>query len=199
MMKSFPGSVLAENQLFHRPIPAMKQTPMPKPTAPATAATALMVVSVYQDVGGREWATELRPRMMQMLGNATIANSSWKLVELEGSESFSEAVSAAILADILVISIRTGEEFPPRLSAWIETWLPRRKRKDGALIAVLGMDAGQTDVSSERLKDYLRSVASRGRLNLTFREPVEVLPPSETETPDDLAFAETSFIHWSKD
>jgi len=154
----------------------MERTPPSKPVAPTPAKSALNVTAVYQDAWGREWATELWLRVTQMMGSDAIANTGWDLVELNRPEVFSEAVSAAAIADVLVISIHAGEQLPPPLCAWIDAWLPRRQRQDGALIALLGTAAGQPDSLSKQTEEHLSTVARRGRLDFLLREHIVALP-----------------------
>ena len=145
---------------------------MPQPAAAPPAGAALNITAVYQDPPGREWAAELLCRMSQLMGDDTIANHAWNIVELDRPEAFSAAVAAATVADVLVISFPAGEQLPSILCAWMEAWLPRRLRRDGTLIALIGVAAGQPDARSEQTEDYLRRVAGRGRLDFQLREYV---------------------------
>jgi hypothetical protein len=158
----------------------MEPTPISKPIAPAQTGSALNVTAVYQDMWGREWARELWLRVTQLMGNDAITNTSWSLMELDRPEIFSEAVSAATLADVLVVSIHASEQLPPRLCAWFDAWVPRRQRQEGALIALLGMTAGQPDGPSKQAEEYLRAVARRGRLDFLLREHVGTFHRSKT-------------------
>ena len=158
----------------------MEPTPISKPIAPAQAGCALNVTAVYQDMWGREWARELWLRVTQLMGNDAITNTSWNLMELDRPEIFSEAVSAATLADVLVVSIHASEQLPPRLYTWIDAWLPRRQRQDGTLIALLSVVAGQPDGPSKQAEEYLRGVARQGRLDFQLREHVEAFHRSTT-------------------
>jgi hypothetical protein len=158
----------------------MKPISLSKPVSPAQAGFALKVATVYQDMEGQEWVAELWHRVTQLMGNDAIVNTSWSLIELDQSAIFSEAVSAASRADVLVVSIHPGEQLSARLCAWIDAWLPRRQRQDGALIALLGMAAGRPDGPAKQAEAYLRNVALRGRLEFLLREQVGALPGSNT-------------------
>ena len=162
----------------------MEPSSISKLITPATPGSALNVTTVYQDLWGSEWATELWCRVTQMMGNDAVIHTSWNLVELGRPEIFSEAVAAAAIADVLVISIPAGEPLPVHLCAWIDAWLPRRRRRDGALIALLGMVAGQPDGLSKQAAEYLSAVARRGRLDFLLREDVDALSGSKTSASD---------------
>jgi hypothetical protein len=172
----------------------MEPTPISKPIALAQAGSTLNVTAVYQDMWGREWARELWLRVTQLMGDDAITNTSWNLMELDRPEIFSEAVSAATLADVLVVSIHAGEQLPPSLCAWINAWLPRRQRQDGALIALLSVVAGQPDGPSKQAEEYLRGVARQGRLDFQLREHVEASHHSNASAPDGSSFPETNPI-----
>ena len=161
----------------------MQSTQILKPVAAKHAGCALNVTAVYEDIRGREWAMELWRRLSQLMGNDAIANNSWSLVELNRPKVFSEAVSAATLADVLVVSFHAGKQLPAVLCAWIDAWLPRRQRQEGALIALIGVTAGQPDAPSEKVEEYLRAVARRGRLDFLLREHVTAATGPATSWP----------------
>jgi hypothetical protein len=151
--------------------------------ASAHNESALNTVAVYQDTRSQEWIRELWDRVTQIMGDQALAHASWSIAELDRPEFLSEAVSAAALADVLVVSIHAGEQLPSRLCGWIDAWLPRRQRQEGALIALMGVSAGQPDASSGKLEKYLRAVAHRGRLDFQLREHITASAKSATAFP----------------
>jgi hypothetical protein len=72
-------------------------------------------------------------------------------------------------ADVILISIHDTKELPTDLCVWIDAWLPRRRLPTGALIALVSVPE-QPDVQTDHTRDYLRSVARRGRLDFLLRE-----------------------------
>ena len=178
------GGFLAEGNFLFQFILVMESISFSKLITPAPPGSALKVTTVYQDVWGSEWATELWCRVTQMMGSDAVIHTSWNLTELGRPVIFSEAVADAMIADVLVISIPAGEPLPAHLCAWIYAWLPRRRRRDGALIALLGMVPGQPDGLSKQAAEYLGAVARRGRLDFLLREHIEALNCLKTAAAD---------------
>jgi hypothetical protein len=173
------GGVLAEKRPFQPPGVVMEPTNIRQrfgKTSPgAAAAPGLKIAGVYQDLKSRAWAEDLWNRVAQLTGPDAVQVAAWTIDELNHAPAFQEAVSAATLADVLVVSIHAGEQLPPGLCAWIDAWLPRRQRRDGALIVLLGVTAGQPDVPLARAKEYLRTIACRGGLDFLLREHIGAL------------------------
>ena len=151
-----------------------------KTSTGAAGSAGLKVANVYQDLKSRAWAENLWNRVVQLSGPDAVLAAAWSIEELNQAQAFQEAVSAATLADVLMVSIHAGEQLPPGLCAWIDAWLPRRQRQDGALIALLGVVAGQPDVPSKQAEEYLRGVARQGRLDFMLHEHVGTFHRSKT-------------------
>jgi len=161
-----------------------------------TAATpALKVAWVYQDLKSRAWTENLWNRVAQLAGPDDVLVTAWALDELKPRPPFQEAVSAATLADVVMISIHASEQLPPGLCAWIDAWLPGRQRRDGALMVLLGVAAGQPEVPLVWTKEYLRAVARRGGLEFLLREHIETLPHPKTSARNEPSDLRTPLIH----
>jgi hypothetical protein len=143
-------------------------TEMP-PGEPNEPQHALRVAIVYQDVLTREWATELWDRVEQLTDRRKIQCKSWNISELAHDGEFPLAVNAAAEADVLVISVRDTGELPLFLHVWIDAWIPRRRGREGALVAILGVPA-QPDAQCGYTRDYLEAVAHRVGLDYLPRE-----------------------------
>lgn len=147
-----------------------------KPAASFPAEATLQVAAVYQDPPGRKRAAALCHRVSQMMGHSAIVSQLWSYAELHQPDIFSQAVSAAVLADVLVISAQAGESCPAVLSTWVEAWSARRQRREGTLIALMSVSAGQSGVQWEKMEAYLRAVARRNRLDFLLREQATTKP-----------------------
>ncbi len=150
----------------------MEPSPIHEPSGAAHPGAALRITAVYHDTSGQEWAGGLWSRLSQLMGDGAIVIHAWNLAELEQPQIFSTAAAAAAHDDVLVVSIQADERIPAALCGWIEAWLPRRQRQDGALIALIGMSAGQPAALLEKAEKYLMDVARRGRLDFLPREHV---------------------------
>ena len=152
-----------------------------KPMAVPAVEATLQVAAVYQDAHGRKRATALCRRVSQMMGDDAIVSHLWSYAELRRPDIFSQAVAAAVLADVLVVSARAGEPCPEILGAWVEAWSARRQRQDGALIALMSVSAGQSAAEWKKMEAYLRSVARRSQLDFLWRE--QATTGSDPSTP----------------
>lgn len=144
-------------------------TPDCSPPAASDGASALNVMAVYQDVQTRERITELRDRVSRSIGRQSLHLRLWSFRDLSEPEIFQEAVVAAMAADVVIVSIRATEKLPARFCGWIDSWVPRRHRLDGTLIALVDV-IGQHGAALELVQTYLRGVAQKARLEFLLRE-----------------------------
>jgi hypothetical protein len=130
---------------------------------------ALHVATVYQDPLTRYWATELWGRVGEFISRKSVGRQSWKIDELTNPRVFADAVQAAAEADVLVISVRDAGDWPASLHVWIDSWLPKRAGRGGALVALIGVP-GRPDSQSGRAHQYLATVAREAGLDFLPRE-----------------------------
>ena len=93
-----------------------------------------------------------------------IRNTWYDMHSLGKIETLQEAVRAALVADVIVISVYAAEELPLGLYVWIDAWLPRRTSREGALTALIGADEPEA-LQSSRTRDYLQAVARKAQLD----------------------------------
>lgn len=125
---------------------------------------SLNIVGVYQDALTRDWALQACRLPVQLFGEEHVETAWYHLDVLDDSAILGEAISAALLADVIVVSVYAADELPLELYAWIDIWLPRRLSRPGALAALVGA-AHPLDVQSVRTREYLHAVARRGRMD----------------------------------
>jgi hypothetical protein len=130
---------------------------------------ALRVVTVYQDPVTRHWAAELWERVGQLLSGEAVCHRSWKIGDLTSPRVFNDAVQAAAEADVLVVAVRDGGEWPMDLPVWVEAWLPRRAGPAGALVALIGVPP-EPEVQPGRAYQYLDTIARKAGLDFLPRE-----------------------------
>ncbi len=112
---------------------------------------------------------ELRDRVSRSIGRQSLHLRLWSSRDLSEPEIFQKAVLAAVAADVVIVSIRATEKLSSRFCGWIDSWVPRRCRHDGALIALVDV-TGCNGAASEHAWKYLRSVAGEARLEFLPRE-----------------------------
>jgi hypothetical protein len=110
-----------------------------------------------------------------LAGKDHIRNKWYDVHSLSDLGILLEAVRAALVADVIVISVHAADELPLGLYVWIDAWLPRRTASEGALTALIGADEPQGP-ESFRTREYLQAVARKGHLDFI---PLFENPPRE--------------------
>lgn len=165
-------SLMQSTTLLNRMAPSAQ-----KASASQKVESALRLTIVYQDPLTRHWAAELWDRVEQLVGQEGVCRQSWKISELANERVFADAVQAAAVADVLVVSVRDAGDLSGELDQWIEAWLPRRAGRAGALVALIGV-APQPDVRSGRSHTFLEIAARRAGLD--FLPSERKLPPNRS-------------------
>jgi hypothetical protein len=157
--------------------------------APTESEYALNIVGVYQDTVTQSWGVPMCRLATQLAGEDHIRNtwfdcgvSSSFIIFNPDVDSLNdigilmETVRAALVADVIVISVYAAEELPLGLYVWIDAWLPRRTSREGALTALIGADEPQ-DLRSFCTRDYLHAVARKAQLDFIplFENRIHVL------------------------
>jgi hypothetical protein len=125
----------------------------------------LKVALSYQDAITRQWALEMYRQVSQLVGADHIHDTWWNTTSLlSDPQLLQDAVVAATLADVIVVSVHAAEELPLDLYVWIDAWLPRRPQRRGALLALIGA-RDQVDTGSSHALDYLQAVARKGNFD----------------------------------
>jgi len=148
------------------------------PIALAEGEHALNVTMVCEDLTTREWATEMWDRVTQMVGKENINVTSWMIRSLARPEILVEAVSSAAQADVIVIAVSAAGKLPIDLCVWIAAWVPRRARRVGALVALIGLPQ-EPDHQAFSTQNFLQLVAHKGGLDFFPRE--HVLPVASAD------------------
>jgi hypothetical protein len=108
----------------------------------------------------------------QLLGEDLVHNNWYDVHSLRDLEILLAAVRAALVADVIVVSLYAADELPLDLYVWINVWLPRRNLREGAFTALIGADRPQ-DSHSVRTHGYLQAVAHKGQLDfIPLLQPV---------------------------
>ena len=141
---------------------------------PTESEYALNIVGVYQDTVTQSWGVPMCRLATQLAGEDHIRNTWFDVDSLNDIGILMEAVRAALVADVIVISVYAAEELPLGLYVWIDAWLPRRTSREGALTALIGADEPQ-DLRSFCTRDYLHAVARKARLDfIPLLKPVSM-------------------------
>ena len=88
----------------------------------------------------------------------------WNLDDLVFGELRERAASEAATADLVFIGLRNGPELRHQATAWLKRWLKLRKKRPGALVAVLNTAEKGVKKTDDRLL-LLREAAVLGNLD----------------------------------
>jgi hypothetical protein len=142
------------------------------PTGPGRASN---VVLLYEDTRTKEWASEVGQRIESLVGRESVRSTWWNIHDLSEPAVLAGAVSTALRADVLVISVHAADGLPLPFYIWVKAWVPHRPRVAGALVALIGLPETLTS-RSDHARDFLRAVARHCRLDFLIGErrlPVE--------------------------
>ncbi len=127
------------------------------------------VMVVYRDPAGRDWAKEVSDRVKGLVGVEAVRSTWWKIGDLASPAVMAGAVSTAIRADVIVVSVHAAQVPPLPLCIWVDSWLPHRPHVPGALMALMAMPERPV-AQADRVREYLRVVARQARLDFLVEE-----------------------------
>ena len=119
-------------------------------------------------------------RAAQLAGEDLIQKTWHDVNSLADPGILVDAARAALAADVIVVSIHAAHELPVELHVWIDTWMPHRRSRVGALTALVGV-AESLESQSVRTFEYLQAVAREAQLDFfphERRRPVPSCAPS---------------------
>ena len=152
------------------------------------------VMVLYQDPPALTWAREVCDRVKALVGADAIRATWWKLNDLNSPAVLAGAVSTALRADVIVISVHATEALPLPVYVWVESWLPHRPKAAGALMALIAMPPRPAQ-RFEHVREYLRAVARQGHLDFLVEERKLAAAPAAPATkssPQTPALARTA-------
>jgi hypothetical protein len=129
----------------------------------------LKIAAIHQEPLPQEWATQVSQRAIRLLGPSGVSVARWTVGALRDPGVLRDAAEAAIEADMLVVSVCAAAELPLDLNRWIDSWLPYRRRQDGALVAVIGVPQAPS-AYPRRIRGYLHDVAGLAHLSFLSQE-----------------------------
>jgi hypothetical protein len=137
--------------------------------APEESADTLNIAGVYQDAVTQEWAIQTCRRMTELAGEKRVQSTWYNANSLSDPANLLDAVHAALVADVIVVSIYAANQLPIDIYVWVEAWVPRRLSRVGALAALIGV-AEPFDFGSLRTLEYLQAVARKAQLDFFPQE-----------------------------
>ena len=129
----------------------------------------LKIAVIRQESLPREWTTQVSRHAIHLVGPRSVRTASWGLEELREPAALHAATEAAIGADILIVAVNGAGGLPSAVNDWIDSWLPHRLQREGALVAVIGVHRPATALAM-RTRAYLHNVAAAAQLDFLSQE-----------------------------
>ncbi len=129
----------------------------------------LNMTLVYEDTVTSKWARGVYDRAEKLVGTQALRGTWWKLSELSNPGVLAGAVSQAMRADLIVVSLRATEGLPLPFYVWVNSWLPHHLPGGSALVALLDA-VEKPNAESGRVREYLRTVAQHGKMQFLLEE-----------------------------
>jgi len=126
---------------------------------------AFKIVIAYETFASGMRAKGVSERLAAQLETEFDINSDvWKFDMLRHSRLREQAATDAAEADMIIISVGRAPELPTHVSDWVESWLPRKKGGQAALVALLDQHQ-EADGDLPPLATYLQEMAEKGSMD----------------------------------
>jgi len=136
--------------------------------------TSWSAVMIYEDIPTREEAVKFSDAMVRRFWSRYEFDFGWwSLAHLETVESARLAAEKAVLADLIVFSLKPHGPMPDCVLSWVDDWIHRRGDREGALAGLLDPAAGPIGITTEKYL-YVRSLAHRAGMDYLIRVPDDI-------------------------
>ena len=129
---------------------------------------SLNVLVVYEDAGARARVEKVYESLTGQFSKDFCFGATWcGFQELKDPLVALETARAAADADLILFSASARIEPPTMLKAWVESWIARKRGRDGALGGLLNR-TGADDGKTIPIQAYLTEVARRTGMDSIF-------------------------------
>jgi hypothetical protein len=126
------------------------------------------LVVAYQDSATREQAARLCTRLQeQVRGEYNFQSTWWSLEDLADPSLRHEAATSAAHADMIILSLSTGQALPANTNPWIESWVSQKEDRKSALVALINKHPPLPQTVWP-VRSYLQTVAHEARMDFFF-------------------------------
>ena len=154
------------------------------------------VLIVYEDFAAGRRANDTCSFLMTQLGDEfELRSGMWKFEMLRNPKLAEIATGEALEADAIIVAARGVAPLPAEVTSWIDQWLPRRDKRTGALIALIGGSMNPKH-SLPAAYAYLQKVAATA--NMDFLPHVLAFTNAETRAFDIPLPSEVSAARWDE-
>ena len=125
---------------------------------------AFRVLIVYDDAAAGRCGMESYQRLLSQFGQEfDFQIRLWSFEILQGTGLNELAARDAIEADAIILATHFGDELPAGIKRWMEGWIPQKRGRKAAMIALVGATAAGT-------RDYLKQVSADAGMDFLSRE-----------------------------
>ncbi len=131
---------------------------------PADVPPPISITVLYEDTPAREQAMKVCQRLARKLrGDFNFEFKWWKFAFLHDRHLAKDAADAAVQADLVIVSTDADRELPSGIKRWMKACLSRRRKADGALVALMRMANGLKGTTP--VHDFLLAIAQRVKMD----------------------------------
>src|SRR5665213_2735462 len=107
------------------PVKHLKPTVLSNEPAISTNESeyVLNIGGVYQDAVTRDWAVQTCFRAAQLAGEERMQHTWHDVNALSDPANLLNAVRAALVADVIAVSVHPAKELPVDLYVWVDAWM----------------------------------------------------------------------------
>jgi hypothetical protein len=134
------------------------------------SSEGMNVVIVYENDQTRCWAEKVLNKAMSGNGKHPVRSTWWRLNNLDEPAVLAGAVSTAIRADLIIVSVTSGGGLPLPFYIWADAWVPNRRAAGGELVALIGTHNEREYRLNHLVRDYLRAAARTALLDFRLEE-----------------------------
>jgi hypothetical protein len=125
---------------------------------------SLKLVIAYEDLATAQRAMKTCERLSaQLAGEFQIQTNPWKFDLLRAPTLQQVAAEEIADADMVVISAHCDKELPGEITAWLTSWLGKRRSSPSALVAML--DSVEGAATPTPLHSYLQEAARQAQVD----------------------------------
>ena len=129
----------------------------------------LNIVLVYEDERTHRWSREVLARVREVAGEQSVRSTCWNIADFKESGVLAGAASMAMKADIIVAAFCETKKMRLPFYIWVESWLPNRVLRPGALVALVG-ECEENPGEADTVGGYLRAVARQAQLDFLIEK-----------------------------
>jgi hypothetical protein len=170
--------------------------------------STLKIGIVYEDYKSRFRAQQLSERVMAELVEFESNVCLWSFDMLDGTFSRSRMTHDALVSDLIILSANGHLELPAGIYEWLENWVPRRRNRDLAMVALFNRHPNPDEIVLETSGSLLKNLAERHGVDF-FCETDQSCPVQEKRLllgarkpsrrsflPEDVLHNASGWTHW---